>query len=204
MDSSKWPRIMEDLVRSFSQLPGIGRKTAQRLVYEIIEKDEEYAEEFANALIRVKKEIHPCAICGNLTDQDICVICSDKNRDRSTITIVENSQSLLSIENTRAYHGLYHVLGGVLSPRDNITYEDLNIESLIERIEDSEVREIIIALSPTTDGELTANFISEILSDKKIKTSSIAKGIPIGASLDSFDETSLFMAIQERRTLHEE
>lgn len=195
---------MEDLTRAFSRLPGIGRKTAQRLVYEIIEKNEEEVEDFANALISVKNEIRPCKICGNLTDQEICIICSDDERDQSTITLVENSQSLLSIENTKSYHGLYHVLGGVLSPRDHITYEDLNIETLLERVEDPEVKEVIIALSPTTDGELTSNFISEILSNKNVKISSIAKGIPIGASLDSFDETSLFMAIQERRTLHEE
>lgn len=201
MGSKPYPKPMENLINHLAQLPTIGRKSARRLAYKILEMDDGFVNELSQALIEVKQKIRPCENCGNLTDGRLCAICRDEERDPSIITVVEDSQAVISIEKTRAYRGRYHVLGGLLSPRDNITFEDLNVERLIKRADDPELKEVILALSPTAEGDMTANFISELLKEKDVTVSRIAKGIPIGANLDSFDETSLFMAIQERRKM---
>ncbi|MDO5755413.1 MAG: recombination mediator RecR [Tissierellia bacterium] len=201
MGNHPYPKSMERLIHHLSKLPTIGRKSAQRLAYRLLEMDDSFVEELASSIVEVKEKIHPCDNCGNLTDEKICSICQDPQRDPSIITVVEDSQAVISIEKTKSYHGEYHVLGGLLSPRDNISFEDLNIDSLLRRKEDPELKEVILALSPTTDGDMTANFIAELLKDRDITVSRIAKGIPIGANLDSFDETSLYMAIQERRKI---
>lgn len=196
-----YPRDMEELILKLSSLPTIGRKSAKRLAFKIVEMDEAEVLDLAKTLVNVKKNIKPCKVCGNITDGDLCDICSDDSRDRTTIIVVEDSSNIISLEKAREYRGLYHVIGGLLSPRNEIGPENLNIDSLVERVKTGEVKEVILSLSSTTDGEFTSGLISEILKPYGVKVTKIAQGIPIGVSLDYFDEMSIFRAIEERREI---
>ncbi|NMB09517.1 MAG: recombination protein RecR [Tissierellia bacterium] len=198
---AQFPKAMEDLIRELSNLPTIGRKSARRLAFKIIDMDNSQVEKLADALISVKKNIKHCEQCGNLSDEEFCVICSDEGRDKSIITVVEDSSNIPAIEKSREYRGLYHVLGGVISPRDNITPEDLNIEKLVERAKKPETKEIILALSPTVDGDMTANILANILKGADVKVTQISKGIPVGASLEFYDEMSIYNAMRNRREM---
>lgn len=196
-----YPRDMEELILKLSSLPTIGRKSAKRLAFKIVEMNEAEVLDLAKTLVNVKENIKPCKVCGNITDGDLCDICSDDSRDKTTIIVVEDSSNIISLEKAREYRGLYHVIGGLLSPRNEIGPENLNIDSLVERVKTGEVKEVILSLSSTTDGEFTSGLISEILKPYGVKVTKIAQGIPIGVSLDYFDEMSIFRAIEERREI---
>lgn len=196
-----YPKPLERLIIELSSLPTIGRKSAKRLAFKIIEMDEQKVRNLADALIDVKENIHHCKICGNLTDSNICDICADNSRDKSTIIVVEDSSNIVSLEKAREYQGQYHVINGLISPRNNITPEDLNIESLINRVKNSEIKEVILSLSSTVDGDMTTNFISEILKPLGVKVTKIATGVPLGVSLEYFDEMSIYKAIEDRREI---
>lgn len=195
---SLYPESMEKLIIELSNLPTIGRKSARRLALRIVEMDEKQVARLAESLMAVKEKIHPCSICGNLAEEDTCSICRDQSRDRETVTVVEDSGNIISLEKTHQYNGLYHVLGGVISPRDNINPEELRIDSLLERVENEPIHEIILAISPTVDGDLTMNFIGELLKGKDVRLTKLASGVPIGADLEYFDEMSILNALQNR------
>lgn len=196
-----YPKDMEELILKLSSLPTIGRKSARRLAFKIVEMDQDEVFDLAKTLVNVKENIKPCKVCGNITDGDLCDICSDNSRDKTTIIVVEDSSNIISLEKAREYRGLYHVIGGLLSPRNEIGPENLNIDSLVERVKTGEVKEVILSLSSTTDGEFTSGLISEILKPYGVKVTKIAQGIPIGVSLDYFDEMSIFRAIEDRREI---
>lgn len=192
---------LNELISQFERLPGIGRKTAMRLAYFVLEQNPEYAKRFADALVSAKEKIHFCPVCQAFTDLEKCDICSDGNRDRSTICVVENAKEVLAIERTREYRGLYHVLHGHISPLDNIGPEQLKIKELLARLADGEVKEVIMATSPTVEGEATASYISRLLKPMGIKISRLAYGIPVGADLEFADEVTLLRALDGRNEI---
>lgn len=190
-----------ELIEELSKLPGIGRKTAQRLAFHIINKSDEEALKLANAIVSAKKNTKYCSICCNLTDVDPCTSCSNKKRDRSIICVVEDPRDVMAIERTREYHGLYHVLHGNISPMDGIGPEDIKIKELLKRLQTEEVKEVILATNPTIEGEATAMYISKLLKPMNIKTTRLAYGIPVGGDLEYADEVTLSKAIEGRREL---
>ena len=190
---------LQNLAEKFGSLQGVGRKTAMRMAFSVIELDESEAREFADAIIEAKTRIHACPICGNLTDQDICYVCDDETRDRSVICVVEDVKAVMSIEKVREYCGLYHVLGGVISPVNGITPDKIHFEELIGRVKNEGVKEVIIATNPTPDGEVTAMYISRALKPLGIKVTRLAYGIPVGADLEYADEITLGRALEGRR-----
>ena len=196
-------QLLERAVGEFSKLPGIGRKTALRLVLHLLRQPAEDVEKFANALAEVRNDIKYCLVCHNISDTDICQICSDSRRDKSTVCVVENIQDVMAIENTQQYNGLYHVLGGIISPMDGIGPNDIEIDSLIERVEQGDIKEVIMALSSTMEGDTTNFFISRKLSGLPIKISVIARGISVGDELEYTDEVTLGRAIINRTQLEQ-
>lgn len=196
-------QLLERAVGEFSKLPGIGRKTALRLVLHLLRQPAEDVEKFANALAEVRNDIKYCQVCHNISDTDICQICSDSRRDKSTVCVVENIQDVMAIENTQQYNGLYHVLGGIISPMDGIGPNDIEIDSLIERVEQGDIKEVIMALSSTMEGDTTNFFISRKLSGLPIKISVIARGISVGDELEYTDEVTLGRAIINRTQLEQ-
>lgn len=190
-----------NLIEQLSKLPGIGKKTAQRLAFYILEMDKMEAERLAYSIKEAKEKIHYCKICSNLTDEEICSICSDNRRDRSTICVVEGAKDVVAMEKTKEYKGLYHVLHGVISPMENIGPNDIRLKELLDRLKDGEVQEVIIATNPTVEGEATALYIAKLLKPLGIKTTRIAYGIPVGGDLEYYDEVTLSKAIENRREL---
>lgn len=199
MDGNVVP--LEELVNQFARLPGIGRKTARRLAYSIIEQPEERAKQFADALINAKEKIRFCNVCQNFTDKEVCHICSDEKRDRSTVCVVEDPRDVAAFERTREYKGLYHVLHGVISPLDNIGPDKLKIKELIARLSTGEIKEIIMATNPTVEGEATSGYISKLIKPFGIKVSRLAYGIPVGADLEYADEYTLARALEGRNEI---
>ncbi len=193
-------KLIEDAVNEISKLPGIGKKTALRLVLYLLKSDKDESLLLAESLINLRTKIQYCKTCKNISDGDICSICSSNKRDRSLICVVEDIRDVLAVENTEQYKGLYHILGGIISPIEGVGPQDLHIESLIARIgePDSEVKEVILALSPTMEGDTTAFYISKKLKTHQIKISSIARGIPIGGELEYTDEITLGRSITSR------
>ncbi|MBF1410221.1 recombination mediator RecR [Prevotella histicola] len=191
-------QLLERAVESFSQLPGVGRKTALRLVLHLLRQSTEDVDSFADAITRVKHDVKYCKVCHNISDTDVCSICSDPRRDVSVVCVVENIQDVMAIENTQQFHGLYHVLGGIISPMDGIGPNDLEIESLVKRVEEGEVKEIILALASTMEGDTTNFYISRKLKDKQVKLSVIARGISVGDELEYTDEVTLGRSILNR------
>ena len=191
-------QLLERAVESFSQLPGVGRKTALRLVLHLLRQSTEDVDSFADAITRVKHDVKYCKVCHNISDTDICSICSDPRRDASVVCVVENIQDVMAIENTQQFHGLYHVLGGIISPMDGIGPNDLEIESLVKRVEEGKVKEIILALASTMEGDTTNFYISRKLKDKQVKLSVIARGISVGDELEYTDEVTLGRTILNR------
>ena len=189
---------MERAVESFSQLPGVGRKTALRLVLHLLRQPLEDVDSFTDAVTRVRHDVKYCKVCHNISDTDICSICSDPRRDGSVVCVVENIQDVMAIENTQQYHGLYHVLGGIISPMDGIGPHDLSIDSLVERVDTGEVKEVILALASTMEGDTTNFYISRKLQDKDVKLSIIARGISVGDELEYTDEVTLGRSILNR------
>ena len=191
-------QLLERAVEAFSQLPGVGRKTALRLVLHLLRQSTEDVDSFADAVIRVKHDVKYCKVCHNISDNEVCSICSDPRRDASVVCVVENIQDVMAIENTQQFHGLYHVLGGIISPMDGIGPHDLEIESLIERVEEGTVKEIILALASTMEGDTTNFYISRKLKDTGVKLSVIARGISVGDELEYTDEVTLGRSILNR------
>ncbi|CZR09176.1 recombination mediator RecR [Trichococcus ilyis] len=197
----QYPEPIAKLIESFMKLPGIGQKTAARLAFFCLDMDEEAVLAFADALIRSKRDLHQCTICGNITETDPCNICADTTRDKSIILVVENPRDVMSMEKIREYHGLYHVLNGVLSPMEGTGPEDLNIASLIKRLQDETVKEIIIATNATAEGEATAMYLSRLIKPAGIKVTRLAYGLAVGSDIEYADEMTLFRAIDGRREL---
>lgn len=190
--------ILERAVKQFSMLPGIGRKTATRLVLNLLRRSDEEVEDFTAALLSAKRDIKYCQHCKNISDSEVCPICSDPHRDSSIICVVENVQDVIAVEHTQQYNGLYHVLGGVISPMEGIGPNDLEIESLIERVK-SPVKEVILALSSTLEGDTTNFYISRKLTGLDVRLSVIARGIQAGSELEYADEVTLGRAILDRK-----
>lgn len=195
---SRMNDALADLVDAFARLPGIGRKTAQRLAFHIIEAPAEEAELFAKALRHARQHIHHCRICGNLTDGDICHICANHERANGIICVVEEVRDISALERTGAFFGRYHVLGGRLSPMDGIRSEDLNIENLMRRLESEDVREVILATNPSVEGEATALYLAEILHEQSCRVTRIAQGLPMGADIKYADDLTLARALASR------
>ena len=191
-------QLLEKAVQEFSKLPGIGRKTALRLVLHQLRQDPEEVQAFVEAIAKMKLEVHYCQRCHNISDSDLCPICADPRRDASTICVVENIQDVLAVENTQQFHGLYHVLGGVISPMDGIGPADLEIESLVKRVEQEDIQEVILALSSTMEGDTTNFYIYRKLASYDVKLSIIARGIPVGDELEYADEVTLGRSIMNR------
>jgi len=191
-------QTLENLIREFSKLPGIGRKTAQRLAFWILKQDKEQAVKLAGAIQEAKEKVTTCSICYNITETDPCAICKSERRDRSIICVVEEASDILALEKTAEYRGLYHVLGGVLSPLDGIGPEQINAKQLIQRLRD-DVAEVIIATNPNVEGEATAAFLAKLIKPIGIKVSRIARGLPVGSDLEYADNTTLGQAISNRR-----
>lgn len=190
-----------NLIDQLSKLPGIGRKTAQRLAFFILDMENSEAEKLANSIINAKEDIKLCSVCCNLTDVDPCNICSDNSRDKSLICVLENAKDVIAMERSKEYKGEYHVLHGVISPMDNIGPNDIRIKELLQRLSSDDVKEIILATNPTVEGEATALYIAKIIKPLGVKVSRIAHGIPVGADLEYFDEVTLSKAMENRREL---
>jgi recombination protein RecR len=195
-------KLIENAVNEMAKLPGIGKKTALRLVLHLLKKDEENTIALAEAITNMRIQIQYCRECHNISDGEVCAICSNPGRDRSLVCVVEDTRDVLAIENTAQYKGLYHVLGGIISPIEGIGPSDLNIDSLVRRIPESEIKEVILALSPTMEGDTTAFYLTKKFKPYNLKISTIARGIPVGGELEYADEITLGRSIV-RRTAYE-
>lgn len=195
-------KLIENAVNEMSKLPGIGKKTALRLVLHLLKKDEENTINLAEAIMNMRTQIQYCRQCHNISDADVCAICANPARDRSLVCVVEDTRDVLAIENTSQYKGLYHVLGGIISPIEGIGPSDLHIDSLVRRIPESEIKEVILALSPTMEGDTTAFYLTKKFKPFNLKISTIARGIPVGGELEYADEITLGRSIV-RRTAYE-
>ena len=195
----QYPEPIAKLIDSYMKLPGIGAKSATRMAFYTIDMPADDVTDFAKALISAKRDLHYCSICGNITENDPCVICADKTRDQSKLIIVEQPKDVMSLEKMREYHGLYHVLHGVLSPIEGKGPEDLNITSLVKRLQDNEaIQEVILATNATPEGEATAMYISRLLKPAGLKTTRLAHGLAVGSAIEYADEMTLFKAIEGR------
>ncbi len=192
---------ISNLIEQLSRLPGIGRKTAQRLAFYILEMEPLEVEKLATAIVEAKEKINYCKECCNLTDGELCNICSDDRRDRSTICVVEGAKDIVAMERSREFKGLYHVLHGVISPMDNMGPDEIKIKELLNRVYNEKIEEVILATNPTVEGEATALYIAKLLKPLGIKTTRIAHGIPVGGDLEYFDEVTLSKAMENRREL---
>ena len=193
------PPTVEKLIESFAKFPGIGKKTAQRMAFHVLKSDNEQAVQLAQAVMDVKSKILTCTICGGITVDDPCEICADSKRREDLLCIVEKSSDIYAFEKTNSYRGKYHVLGGVLSPLDGIGPDDLTIDSLMNRV--NKDMEVILATNPSIEGEATALYISKLLKEKGIKSSKLARGLPVGGALEYIDEATLIRALEGRVTL---
>ena len=185
------------LVEQFERLPGIGRKSAQRLAFYVLNMPQEKAQQFAQAILDAKQKIHRCRVCQDLTDQEVCGICSDPARNRSILCVVEDPRNVLAIERTREYHGLYHVLHGLISPMNGIGPEQLTVKELLARL-DGSVEEVIMATNPTVEGEATAMYLARLLKPMGLRVTRLAYGIPVGGNLEFADEVTLYRALEGR------
>lgn len=190
--------LLESAVREFSKLPGIGRKTALRLVLHLLRQDEHVAVNFGEAIVRLRKEIRYCRLCHNISEQELCPICANAARDASIICVVENVKDVMSIENTHQHHGVYHVLGGLISPMDGIGPQDIEIDSLVERVRAGGVSEVILALSATMEGDTTNFYIFRRLAEFDVKITMLARGVSVGNEIEYTDELTLGRSILNR------
>ncbi len=199
MSFNEFPsRLLENAVNEFASLPGIGRKTAFRLVMNLLRRDPEEVKRFGETLVKLHEEIHYCKICNNISDTEICSICSDKNREKSIVCVVENIQDVMAIENTRQFKGIYHVLGGIISPVDGVGPADLKIDSLEEKVRNGGIKEIILALSTTLEGDTTNYYLYKKLGNYNLLITTLARGVAIGDELEYTDEITLGRAINNR------
>ena len=196
-----FPAALQELADQFTRLPGIGGKTAQRLAFYVLGLPLEDAQAFADAIMAAKRTVHTCPICQNLTDRDICPICDDSMRDHSLICVVAEPKDVIAMERSREFTGVYHVLHGVISPLNHITQEDIRVKELLQRIAQGNVREIIMATNPDTEGETTAMYISRLLRPMEVKVTRLAYGMPVGGQLEFADEVTLSRALEGRQEM---
>ena len=196
-----YPEEFNELMENFKKLPGIGDKTAERYVYAVDEMNEEIVKKFSDSLLNFKKNIKRCSVCGHITNQNVCNICSSDSRDKSTICVVEDSKSVFMFEKTGKFKGVYHVLGGLISPIDDVNPEDINIRSLINKRISSEVKEVILSLNPSVEGEMTSLYIKKLLEDKDVKVSRLSYGLPVNADIEYLDPLTIIRAIDDRKFL---
>ena len=192
---------LEKLIEQFQKIPSIGRKTAQRMAFHVLDLSDDAAKEFADAIIDAHTKIHRCALCHNLTENELCPICESHNRDRSLICVVEEPRDVLAMERMREYSGVYHVLHGVISPMNGIGPEQLNIKSLVERVAKGDITEVIMATNPTIEGDTTAMYISKLIKPFGAKVTRLAYGIPVGADIEYADDVTLMRALSGRSEL---
>ena len=196
-----FPAALQNLADQFAKLPGIGGKTAQRLAFHVLSLPMEDAEEFSNAILEAKKQVHTCPVCQNLTAGGLCPICADAKRDDATICVVADPRDVIAIERSREYRGRYHVLHGVLSPMNHVGPDDLHIRSLLDRVAQGGITEVIMATNPDTEGEATALYIARLLKPFGVKVTRLAYGIPVGGHLEFADDATLMRALEGRREL---
>lgn len=196
-----FPASLQNLTDQFARLPGIGGKTAQRLAFHVLELPQEEAQAFADAILEAKRRVHTCPICQNLTDREICPICDDPSRDRSVICVVAEPKDVIAMERSREFNGVYHVLHGVISPLNHVSQDDIKIKDLLTRVGQGEVREVIMATNPDTEGEATAMYISRLLRPMEIKVTRLAYGVPVGSQLEYADEVTLSRALEGRQVM---
>ena len=195
---SFFPASLENLVDKFASLPGIGRKSAQRLAFHVLSLPDDEAQSFADAIVSAKKSVHCCKVCQNLTEGEICQICASDTRDKSTVCVVSEPRDVLSIERGREYNGTYHVLHGVLSPMSHVGPDDIKIKELLVRVAENDIQEVIMATNPDTEGEATAMYLSRLLKPFNVKVTRLAYGIPVGSNLEFADDATLNRAIEGR------
>ena len=196
-----FPTALQELADQFARLPGIGGKTAQRLAFHVLELDDADAKAFADAILAAKQDVHTCPVCQNLTDRDICPLCDNEMRDRSTICVVAEPKYVIAMERSREFNGLYHVLHGVISPLNHVTQDDIRIKELLMRVASGEVREVIMATNPDTEGEATAMYISRLLRPMEVKVTRLAYGMSVGSQLEYADEVTLSRALEGRQEI---
>jgi len=199
--ASFFPPSLETLIDRFAALPGIGRKSAQRLAFHVLALPEGEAEAFASAILDARENVHTCPVCQNLTDSDLCSVCSSDRRDKSTICVVAEPRDVLSIERSREYAGVYHVLHGVLSPMSRVGPDDIRVNELLHRINAEEISEVIMATNPDTEGDATAMYIARLLKPFDVKVTRLAYGIPVGSNLEFTDDATLLRALEGRREI---
>ena len=198
---SFFPPSLENLIDKFASLPGIGKKSAQRLAFHVLSLPDAEAVGFATAILEAKSSVHCCPVCQNLTDGELCSVCNDSRRDRGVICVVAEPRDVLSFERSREYKGLYHVLHGVMSPMNHIGPDDLKISELMTRVAEGEIREVIMATNPDTEGDTTAMYISRLIKPFNVKVSRLAYGIPVGSNLEYADDATLTRALEGRREM---
>ena len=196
-----FPAALQELTDQFARLPGIGGKTAQRLAFYVLSLSEEEAADFADAILQAKQAVHTCPVCQNLTDREICPICSDPMRDRSTICVVAEPKDVIAMERSREYSGVYHVLHGVISPLNHVTQDDIKVKELLQRVGATEVREVIMATNPDTAGAATAMYISRLLRPMEVRVSRLAYGLSVGSQLEYADEVTISRALEGRQDI---
>jgi recombination protein RecR len=196
-----FPAALQELADQFGKLPGIGGKTAQRLAFHVLSLPASEAQAFADAILEAKRTVHTCPVCQNLTDTDLCPICSSNRRDGSVICVVSEPKDVLSVERSHEYNGVYHVLHGVISPLNHVTQDDIKIKELLSRVATGHVREIIMATNPDTEGEATAMYISRLLRPMEVKVTRLAYGVPVGSQLEYADEVTLSRALEGRQEM---
>ncbi len=196
-----FPAALQELSDQFARLPGIGGKTAQRLAFHVLGLSDIEAQAFADAIVQAKQTVHTCPVCQNLTDREICPICEDQMRDRGVICVVAEPKDVIAMERSREFSGLYHVLHGVISPLDHVTQDDIRIKELLQRVSAGDVREVIMATNPDTEGEATAMYISRLLRPMEVKVTRLAYGVPVGSQLEYADEVTLSRALEGRQEM---
>ena len=196
-----FPAALQDLSDQFARLPGIGGKTAQRLAFYVLSLPDVEAEDFANAILAAKRSVHTCPKCQNLTDREICSICDDPMRDQGTICVVAEPKDVIAMERSREFNGVYHVLHGVISPLNHVTQDDIKVKELLQRVAATDVREVIMATNPDTEGEATAMYISRLLRPMEIRVSRLAYGLSVGSQLEYADEVTLSRALEGRQDI---
>ena len=196
-----FPAALQDLADQFGRLPGIGSKTAQRLAFYVLGLPDAEAQAFADAIVNAKQSVHTCPVCQNLTDKEICGICSDDLRDQGLICVVADPKDVIAMERSREFSGVYHVLHGVISPLNHVTQDDIRIKELLQRVAGGTVREVIMATNPDTEGEATAMYISRLLRPMEVKVTRLAYGVPVGSQLEYADEVTLSRALEGRQEI---
>ena len=196
-----FPAALQNLADQFARLPGVGSKTAQRLAFHVLSLPDGEAEDFANAILEAKKQVHTCPVCQNLTDRELCPICDDDSRDHSVVCVVADPKDVIAMERSREYRGVYHVLHGVISPLNHVTQDDIRIRELLKRVSQGEIKEVIMATNPDTEGEATAMYISRLLRPMEVKVTRLAYGMSVGSQLEYADEVTLTRALEGRQEM---